>query len=126
MLREWTGTVSSTRDHSNFSNRMTFPLVTPIHSFPEIGIGNNTDEKVQHGAQAPEAVTVAGQETALLVIVQFISEKSPRDAIVVLRTSDFRNQFNQGDHWRNQSGRQDQDPIQKSTTCPIHRFLLGH
>jgi hypothetical protein len=62
MLREWTGNGYVTRDHSNFSNRMTFFLVTPIHSFPEIGIGNNTDEKVRHGAQAPEAVTVAGQE----------------------------------------------------------------
>ena len=65
MLREWTGNGYVTRDHSNFSNRVTFPIVTPIRSFPETTIVNNTDEKARHGAQAPEAVTVAtatGQE----------------------------------------------------------------
>jgi hypothetical protein len=61
MLREWTGNGYVTRDHSNFSNRVTFPLVTPIRPFPESSIGNNADEKVRHGAQAPGAATVAGQ-----------------------------------------------------------------
>jgi hypothetical protein len=62
MLREWTGNGYVTRDHANFNNRVTFPLVTPIRSFPEITIVSNTDEKVRHGVQAHEAVTVSDQE----------------------------------------------------------------
>jgi hypothetical protein len=59
MLREWTGNGYVTRDHSNFENRVTFPIATPTGSHPEAAIGNNTEEKVRHAAEATEAVAVA-------------------------------------------------------------------
>ena len=65
MLREWTGNGYLTRDHSNFRDRVTFPLVIGTQSFPESTVTGNTDEELVNAAPAPEAVTaatVAGQE----------------------------------------------------------------
>jgi hypothetical protein len=65
MLREWDGNGYVTRDHSNFRDRVTFPLVTETQSFPEGPATDNTDEEVANAAQAPAAVFVApiaGQE----------------------------------------------------------------
>jgi hypothetical protein len=65
MLREWTGNGYITRDHSNFRDRVTFPLANGTQSFPENAVTDNTDVEAVTAVQSPEAVivaTVAGQE----------------------------------------------------------------
>ena len=65
MLREWTENGYVTRDHSNFRDRATFPLVTGTPSFPDRTVKDNTEEEIVDATQAPGAVilaTVAGQE----------------------------------------------------------------
>jgi hypothetical protein len=66
MLREWTGNCYVTRDHSNFKDRVTFPLVTPPLPSSETVTTNNAHGEVLNAVQSPVAVTVAttaGQET---------------------------------------------------------------
>jgi hypothetical protein len=65
MLREWTENGYVTRDHSNFRDRVIFPLVTGTQSFPARTVKGNTEADVVDATQAPEAVivaAVAGQE----------------------------------------------------------------
>ena len=65
MLREWTGNGYVNRDHYNFRDRVTFPLVTGTQSFPERTVKDNTEEDAVDATQAPEAVivaTVAGRQ----------------------------------------------------------------
>lgn len=54
MLREWDGTGFVTRDHSNFRERVIFPLDTGTKSFPQGMVTDNTDEEVANAVHEPE------------------------------------------------------------------------
>jgi len=59
MLREWVGNGYITRDHSNFRDRVRFPLVTPRPSASETVITDSAPGGVENAAESPEPAAVA-------------------------------------------------------------------
>jgi hypothetical protein len=64
MLREWVGNGYVTRDHSNFKDRVTFPIATSASPASEAGIADASLGEAANTAQSPEHAgksTVAGR-----------------------------------------------------------------
>ena len=59
MVREWTGSGYVTRDHSNFGDRVTFPLTVPPRPIGGTANTNNAPGAVLNPAQSRDARTAA-------------------------------------------------------------------
>ena len=81
MLREWTGNGYVTRDHSNFKDRVTFPLpTTPLPPLSETVTTDDAHVEVLDTAQSLEPVTVVTAAGQIGRTGHETESPSPKDA----------------------------------------------